>query len=109
LKETQCPVIDNLSVTGFESTNEGISLVLELARLLDAPVQVTGDGRTLKFSGAASYLRIQSRVALPFEESIYDDDMDSTEEGEESSADDEREFGEMEDNERGVDEAPSTS
>jgi hypothetical protein len=89
LKETRCPAIENVTVTGLESTNEGITNVLKHARLLDATVQVTADGRTLTFSGSASYLQIQSREALPFEEATYDEDMDIDEEDEDSGEDDE--------------------
>jgi hypothetical protein len=73
LKETWCPAIESVNVSGLEETNEGISLVLEHARALDVPIQVSEDGRVLSFSGAASYLRIQSRVALPLEEADLTD------------------------------------
>jgi hypothetical protein len=73
LKGTWCPLIESVTVTGLESTNEGITMVLEHARSLDAPVQVSEDGRSLSFFGAACYLKIYSREALPYEERTYED------------------------------------
>jgi hypothetical protein len=73
LKETWCPVIESVNVSGLEDTNEGISLVLGHARTLGVPLQVSEDGRFLSFSGAANYLQIQSRVALHLEEADLTD------------------------------------
>jgi hypothetical protein len=73
LREKYCPVIESVNVSGLEETNQGICLVLDHARALGVPVQVFEDGRVLSFSGAASYLRIQSRVALHLEEADLTD------------------------------------
>jgi hypothetical protein len=78
LKLRRCPLIETVTVTGLEETDEGIAVVLEHARSLDAPLQITADGRILTFSDAASYLQIRSRKALPLEEDTYESDVDSS-------------------------------
>jgi hypothetical protein len=78
LKARRCPLIETVTVTGLEETDEGIAMVLEHARSLEAPLQITADGRMLTFSGAASYLQIRSRKALLLEEDTYESDVDSS-------------------------------
>jgi hypothetical protein len=82
LKETWCPVIKYVTVSGWEKTNEGITTVREHARLLDVPVQVPTDERVLTFLGAANHLQIQSRELLFFDISDYEDNMETDEDEE---------------------------
>ncbi|KAF2182371.1 hypothetical protein K469DRAFT_636697 [Zopfia rhizophila CBS 207.26] len=86
LKETWCPVIEYVTVSGWEKTNEGITTVREHARSLNAPVQVSADGRTLTFLGAGSHLQIQSHEPLFSDGSDHEDDMEMNEEEEEPLA-----------------------
>jgi hypothetical protein len=86
LKETWCPAIECVIVSGWEKTNEGITTVREHARLLNAPVQFPADGRILTFLGAATHLQIQSRELLSFDTSNHDDNIEIDEEEEEAPA-----------------------
>ncbi|KAF2831237.1 hypothetical protein CC86DRAFT_463177 [Ophiobolus disseminans] len=92
LKETWCPAIQSVIVSGWEMSNEGITAVREHVRSLEAPVQVSEDGRTLTFLGTANYLQIQSRESTAdqegedeedSDEEDDDDDDDATEDGDE--------------------------
>ncbi|KAF2635128.1 hypothetical protein P280DRAFT_474044 [Massarina eburnea CBS 473.64] len=69
LKETWCPEIISVTVTGSERTNDGIMTLYEHARTLNAPVHATEDGRVLTFLGTGRHLQIQSHLPLFWDDS----------------------------------------
>jgi hypothetical protein len=87
LKETWCPAIESVIVSGWEKSNEGIVAVREHARLLEAPVHFSEDGRVLTFLGATNYLQIQSREPPSGETWAYDEES-----SEEEDVDDDEEM-----------------
>jgi hypothetical protein len=60
LKSTWCPEIKSVILSGFENTNEGISLVREHARSLDISFSVTIDRQVLTILGGGYRLTIKS-------------------------------------------------
>lgn len=67
LKETWCPAIESVLVSGWDKNHEGIAAVRDHARLLEAPAHLSEDGCTLQFFGEASFLRMQSLNSEGFE------------------------------------------
>jgi hypothetical protein len=90
LKDKWCPVIEKVTVNGWEETNEGITKVLEHVRSMDLSVQASEDGRMLNFLGTASYLRMQSSEPL-FIVEFEDEDDEEDEEDEDNEDEDEDE------------------
>ncbi|KAF1960131.1 hypothetical protein CC80DRAFT_590444 [Byssothecium circinans] len=64
VKETWCPLIQYVTVVGYEMTDEGITMVSEHAEALKVPFYSSSDGRVLTFSGAGRHLRIESQPQL---------------------------------------------
>jgi hypothetical protein len=60
VKEKWCPVIESITVSGWERINEGITAVCEHARSLDLRVHVFSDERLLKILGVGYHLQVLS-------------------------------------------------
>ena len=59
LKNDACPVIDSITVSGYEETNEGLLDARERASSLGMLVQLSTDGHTLIILGVGFNMQIQ--------------------------------------------------
>ena len=59
LKETWCPVIEHVEVSGLEVTDDAFVRIREHAIFLDLPIHVSTNGRHLLFQNVGYHLEIQ--------------------------------------------------
>lgn len=85
LKQSWCPLIESITLSGWEGQKRGITAILRRARSLNMSVHVSADERVLTFLGVGFLLRVSSLQLGPGELEIpyqrYSDESEDEDDG----------------------------